>query len=355
MRSKHAGLQWTINWDLGVVSSQSVSVGVWVREQSRLQNRVIRWLHSWNCVRWREGDLLSLGKVVLWVLVQGESTKVSQWEVLVRPDLGKIKHREWNLLGLFQSHCLDVALPRWVVTSLNCLVEVSSVEIWVFSSELSSLIVKQVMHTLVRDEVDLNVCSWVSFLSVDEVRELGWIPNKENRGVIVNQVQVSVLGVELGSKSSWVSGRVCRTFLTTDGGESGENSGLLTNSVQELGGTHIGDVISDFENTVGTRTLGMDNSLWNSFSVEMSKRVDQLKVLEIPFESAQQAKIAQDSLNPDSTLKPDQVQTSFSVSENVLQIVFDGVSERAIRVAANNTIENLKTVLECMEEFEIAN
>ncbi|ESX01854.1 hypothetical protein HPODL_05114 [Ogataea parapolymorpha DL-1] len=73
----------------------------------------------------------------------------------------------------------------------------------------------------------------------------------------------------------------------------------------------------------------------------------------IPFCSAKQARIAQGSLQPDPTLKPSELQAVYTVDDNVLTITFDGVSERVIRVAANNTIENLKTVIECLEEFEI--
>ncbi|KAG7693090.1 hypothetical protein KL930_004825 [Ogataea haglerorum] len=58
-------------------------------------------------------------------------------------------------------------------------------------------------------------------------------------------------------------------------------------------------------------------------------------------------------LRPDPTLKPSELQAAYTVDDNVLTITFDGVSERVIRVAANNTIENLKTVIECLEEFEI--
>ncbi|KAG7714335.1 hypothetical protein KL949_004505 [Ogataea haglerorum] len=65
------------------------------------------------------------------------------------------------------------------------------------------------------------------------------------------------------------------------------------------------------------------------------------------------ARIAQGSLQPDPTLKPSELQAAYTVDDNVLTITFDGVSERVIRVAANNTIENLKTVIECLEEFEI--
>uniref|UniRef100_A0A0L0NTX7 Peroxisomal catalase n=1 Tax=Candidozyma auris TaxID=498019 RepID=A0A0L0NTX7_CANAR len=126
----------------------------------------------------------------------------------------------------------------------------------------------------------LQVGLWVSLLGVDKVREFGWVSDEENRGVVVHPVQVTFLGVELGGEASWVSGGVGRTRLTTDGGESSEGSGLLTNVLEHLGGTDVGDVVSHLKDTVGTRALGVDNSLWNSLSVKVSKRVNEVEVLQ---------------------------------------------------------------------------
>lgn len=327
---------WAVNWDLSVVNTQSVSVGVWVREQSRLQDWVSRWLLVWNRVGWGESSLLNLSKVVLWVLVQGQLTESSQWVVLVWPDLGQVKDGEWSLLGLLGSHRLEVDSPGWEVTLGNVNEQVLLGVVWVGTGKLASLLVGQTLAALVRDQVDLDVSPvtvlgrplvgvtgvtvhlsvrgwgttvreqndnlvdglwvagqvvpehvgvlqvglWVSLLGVDKVGELRWVSDEENWGVVVNPVQVTLLSVELGGETSWVSGSVRRTGLTTDGGESGEGSGLLTNSVKQLGGTDVRDVVSHLKDTVGTGTLGVDNSLWNSLSVKVGKRVDKVEVLQ---------------------------------------------------------------------------
>ena len=68
----------TVDRDLLVVGSQSVSVGVRVREESPLQHLVDRWLHSWDQMSGRESRLLSLSEIVVRVPVQHQSTDWDQ-------------------------------------------------------------------------------------------------------------------------------------------------------------------------------------------------------------------------------------------------------------------------------------
>jgi hypothetical protein len=42
-----------------------------------------------------------------------------------------------------------------------------------------------------------EMCSWVTLLRVDEMRELGWVSEKENRGIVRNQVPVPLISFEL--------------------------------------------------------------------------------------------------------------------------------------------------------------
>ena len=43
---------WTVDWDLLIVLSESISVGVWVREESSLKHLAVGWLDAWNEVAW---------------------------------------------------------------------------------------------------------------------------------------------------------------------------------------------------------------------------------------------------------------------------------------------------------------
>lgn len=51
-------------------------------------------------------------------------------------------------------------------------------------------------------------------------------------------------------------------------------------------------------------------------------------------------------------LKPEQLSVKFANEENVLKIILTGSSDRMIRIVANNFMDNLKTVVECMENFD---
>ncbi|KAK6463059.1 transcription factor Pcc1 [Scheffersomyces coipomensis] len=74
--------------------------------------------------------------------------------------------------------------------------------------------------------------------------------------------------------------------------------------------------------------------------------------LEVPFETAKQAIIAASTLSPDPILKPNEVSVNYKSDENKLICQFQAVSDRVIRVAVSNVIENIKTIIECIDEFD---
>lgn len=74
--------------------------------------------------------------------------------------------------------------------------------------------------------------------------------------------------------------------------------------------------------------------------------------LNIPFESNKQASIAEKTLSPDPILKPGQSQITYSVHDSTLHINVQAIDDRVVRVTVNNLLENLKTVIECFEEFD---
>ena len=124
-----------------------------------------------------------------------------------------------------------------------------------------------------------QVGGWVSLLGVDEIWEFHWVVDEEDWGVVSNHIVVTLLGVELNGKTSWVSNSIWGTSLTSNSGESQEAWGLLTNFVKELGLGELGDILGDFHDTVSSSSLSMDNSLWDSFSIEMSEFIDEVEVL----------------------------------------------------------------------------
>lgn len=75
-------------------------------------------------------------------------------------------------------------------------------------------------------------------------------------------------------------------------------------------------------------------------------------LLDIPFETSRQASIACNTLLPDPILKADMLNVTFSVSGARLQCDFTGIDDRVLRVAVSNTIDNIKTIVECMDQFD---
>jgi hypothetical protein len=69
----------------------------------------------------------------------------------------------------------------------------------------------------------------VTLLSVNEVRELGRVPEEEDRGVVEHPVEVTVFGPQLDGEATGITGRISGSRLTTDGGESDSGARFLAN------------------------------------------------------------------------------------------------------------------------------
>ncbi|KAI3406448.1 PCC1 [Candida oxycetoniae] len=72
----------------------------------------------------------------------------------------------------------------------------------------------------------------------------------------------------------------------------------------------------------------------------------------IPFETSRQANIARNSLSPDPVLKQSELNVDFDVENTSLICTFSGISDRVIRVSISNVIDNIKTIIECFDEFD---
>lgn len=80
--------------------------------------------------------------------------------------------------------------------------------------------------------------------------------------------------------------------------------------------------------------------------------LDHIVTVKIPFENERQAGIAKNSISVDPVLKKDEISVDFSLSDNVLLCKFAGVSDRVIRVAICNCLDNVKTIIETIDVFE---
>jgi hypothetical protein len=62
-----------------------------------------------------------------------------------------------------------------------------------------------------------QVSGGMTLLGVDEVRELGWVSEKEDWSVVGDNVPVPFVGPHLDRETPGVSGKIVRTRLATNG------------------------------------------------------------------------------------------------------------------------------------------
>lgn len=63
----------------------------------------------------------------------------------------------------------------------------------------------------------LQVCLRISLLSMDEEGKLGGIAEKEDGGVVVNPIPVTLFSIELDGETTRIAGSIRGALLTTDG------------------------------------------------------------------------------------------------------------------------------------------
>jgi hypothetical protein len=68
---------------------------------------------------------------------------------------------------------------------------------------------------------------------VDEVGELGGIPDEENRGIVEHPIPVTLICPKLDRKPTGVTRGISRSRLSADSGETGGRSDLLADRTEE--------------------------------------------------------------------------------------------------------------------------
>jgi len=116
-------------------------------------------------------------------------------------------------------------------------------------------------------------------LSVNEVGEFCRIADEEHRSVVEDPVHVTLLRPDLDGEASRITSSICTTALTTDGRETDSGASLRADLGEEGGGSEVGDVVGDFEVTMGASTLCMDDTLGNPLTIKVSEKIDMVEVL----------------------------------------------------------------------------
>jgi hypothetical protein len=252
------------------------------------------------------------------------------------PNLGDIKDIPPVGGGLLQGHDLHLDGPGGEVALLNGLKEVAGGIVWVRARKGGGLLSGEVLDLLVGLEVKLDpvtdtlvinelegvageaihvaVTIWgatireedgklvnglwneggkvpngirilevgtrVPLLGVNEVGELLRIADEEDWGVVASHVPVALLGVELEGEPTRVTVGVSRSLLASDSGEAKEDRGALANGAQELGLGEVAYVLGHLKKAMGSGTLRVNNSLWDTLTVKVGELVNQVEVLQ---------------------------------------------------------------------------
>jgi len=274
-----------------------VAVRIWVREQATLQYWVGGWLDTWWHVCWVEGNLLDLGEVVFSILVQCELADFAERELVMGPHVGQVEDVDLlllpKILSFLGGHGLELDTPFWEVTLLDSVEEVflrviGRVVGGIFlGNELRALLrlhvhlgvhpVTRLVHKLqcvssvaVHEAVAIGdtavthqnhdlmdglgilgqvvpegsaviaaseMCSRVTLLGVDEVRELGWVAEEKDWCVIGNHIPVALLSPELHGEASRVPSTIVRAGLPTNGREADCDWAFLSLLAEDIGET----------------------------------------------------------------------------------------------------------------------
>lgn len=349
-----------VGGELLVVGADTVTVGIGVGEETRLQDGVGRGLNSRRHVGRVESDLLDLGKVVLHVLVQEELANLAERELLLRPDVSQVEDVDAlllpELLSLLGGHGLPADVPARVVLALNSVVEIllrvvgAVVRRVRLGHERSALLALHVhlavdpiavlvdklqcvagvtVHlapavgntTVTHKDHDLvdrlgvlgkvvpedsgvvgvgEVSLRVALLSVNEVRELGRVAQEEDGGVwtkvsaierwvdlkvvgcgltVCDHVPVALCGPELDTETTRVTSQIGGSALATDSREA-DGDGALAALLEDICQAEVIKSIGRPVESVCSTTLGVNDTLGDTLTIEMREQIDQVVVLE---------------------------------------------------------------------------
>ena len=120
----------------------------------------------------------------------------------------------------------------------------------------------------------------VALLGVNKVREFGRIPQEENGSIVGDDVPVSLVRLELYRETAGVSGNIVRSRFSTDCRKANRDGACFAFGAEQVGQTKVVDGIGALEDTVSATAFGMDDTLRDTFTIEMGQKVNQVEVLE---------------------------------------------------------------------------
>ncbi|MNM70489.1 hypothetical protein D3C81_821180 [compost metagenome] len=305
-------------------------LGIGVREQPRLQQRIVGEIHARQDVAGVKRHLLGFGEEVVRVAVQHHPAHAPYRRQFLGNELGRVLEVEAELEHVGLGHQLHAELVLGKLARLDRVVEVAPMEIGVLAVDLDRLVPDQRMRAAHRLPVELDQRALplgidkaegvhakpfhraetardgaaghgpqhhvhrlglegdevpervvrrrglrdlvVRFRlhGMDEIRELDAVLDKEHRDVVADQIEVSLPRIKLGGGAARAG----------HGRKSHEHRRLLADLGEQLGGGHIGERLGQLEIAMGRRAARVDHALGNALVVEVRDLLAQVEVLE---------------------------------------------------------------------------
>ena len=120
----------------------------------------------------------------------------------------------------------------------------------------------------------------ITFLRVDEVRELGGISEEEDGRVVRHDVPVALVRLHLDGEAARVPRAVVRAGLAAHRREADGDGARLAFFAEDVGDGEVRERVRALEVAVGAAALGVDDALGDPLAVEVREQVDQVEVLQ---------------------------------------------------------------------------
>ncbi|MNT57705.1 hypothetical protein D3C72_1950940 [compost metagenome] len=99
--------------------TQAADLGIGVREQPALQQRVVGKVDTWHDMAWAERHLFDLGKEIVRVAVEHHLAQRRDGYQFLRDDLGRVQQVEVEFVFVCLRHNLHAQFPFGVVTGFD--------------------------------------------------------------------------------------------------------------------------------------------------------------------------------------------------------------------------------------------
>merc|ERR1712086_421140 len=178
----------TINWDLQIICTQAVTMGVRVREQSSLLHFIRAWLDSVHQMGWAKSQLFNFSKIISWIAVECQFACLNQRKFTMGPHFGQIKWVKFPIFSFLKTHDLNVHCVGGIIPLSNGVVQITNSKIWIISSHIISLLAIESFDALIRFVMEFDINGFIfSIYHFESVRSVAIHKAVTHRGPTIRK------------------------------------------------------------------------------------------------------------------------------------------------------------------------